>query len=284
MSADLLLDRDSPLYRTLAEAVEGRRCVFVAGLPGVGKSLLIQQLTLIAAEAGRGVHLLQWDVARGPFETPDILALYPEIDGITHPAIRKAAGLWVRQAVANWDRHHPGEADLLIGELPLIGSRLIEIVQQQGDAVEPLLAGPRSVFLVPVPAAGLRQAIERARAREMDTPRHERERANANLGVMQALWGEVIEVAERMGVPHEQTSAGYDPDTYAAVYVRLLHRREKRLLPLANLLPVRGSPYDVAAVASELLPTPLEVEQAIRAVEALPPGELERQVERWYIT
>src|SRR4051812_33410477 len=124
MPAELVLPRDSALYQALAGAARQRRCVFFAGLPGVGKSLLIQQVALLAREAGLQVHLLQWDVARGAFETPEILARYPEIDGITHAAIRKAAGLWVRQAVQAWDRQYADPSHLLIGEAPLVGNRL----------------------------------------------------------------------------------------------------------------------------------------------------------------
>src|SRR3954471_19004712 len=104
MTTASVLPQDSELYRRLYAAAVERRCVFFAGLPGVGKSLLLQQLSLIAHEAGRKVSLLQWDVARGSFETPEILARFPEVDGVTHAVIRKAAGLWARGAVATWDR------------------------------------------------------------------------------------------------------------------------------------------------------------------------------------
>ena len=68
----------------------------------MGKSLLLQQLTLMALEAGREVHLLQWDTARQVFETPR----YPLLDGATHPMVIKAVGLWLRQALVDWDRDH----------------------------------------------------------------------------------------------------------------------------------------------------------------------------------
>src|SRR5687768_2694168 len=100
MTDAAVVPRDSGLYRTLHRAATERRCVFFAGLPGVGKSLLLQQTGLIAAEAGRRVALLQWDVVRGSFETPEVLARYPEVDGVTHAVIRKAVGLWARGAVA----------------------------------------------------------------------------------------------------------------------------------------------------------------------------------------
>jgi MoxR-like ATPase len=49
-------------------ALAARRMVFVVGLPGTGKSLVVHQLVHVASAAGRAVHLLQWDVARPGFE------------------------------------------------------------------------------------------------------------------------------------------------------------------------------------------------------------------------
>ena len=53
----------------------------------------------MAHEKGRTVHLLQWDVTRASFEMPEVLARYPEIDGVSHAMIRKAMGLWARDGV-----------------------------------------------------------------------------------------------------------------------------------------------------------------------------------------
>src|SRR5688500_10788549 len=114
MAAELLLPRDSAIFEALDAAASERRCVFLAGLPGVGKSLLLQQLTILAAERGRLVHRLQWDVARGAFEPPEILRRYPEVDGGSHPAIRRAVGLWARDAVARWNRANADQRHLLL--------------------------------------------------------------------------------------------------------------------------------------------------------------------------
>src|SRR4051812_26851378 len=160
MTSASILSPDSELYRRLRVAATERRCVFFAGLPGVGKSLLLQQTSLIAQEVGRRVHLLQWDVARGPFETPELLGRYPETDGVTHAVIRKAVGVWARGAVAAWEQAQPDHEDILIGEVPLIGNRLIELVQRQTDEVEGLLAGEGALFLIPVPSREVRVAIE----------------------------------------------------------------------------------------------------------------------------
>lgn len=282
MFPEIILPRDSEPFRVLHRAAIERRGVFLAGLPGVGKSLLLQQLALIAAEAGRAVHLLQWDVARGAFETPAILARYPEVDGVTHAAIRKAAGLWTRRAVGRWDERHAAPREMLIGETPLIGNRLIELARQQDDAVEPLLAGGTTLFLIPVPSRGVRQVIEGARVREMARPLHERERGNAPPGVVRALWEELARAARHLGVAGLPSGGErYDPDVYLAVYRRLLRHRRTATLPITEVLPVRASAYDLT-VAGELIPSSHDVERAMAQVETLPEERLRREVEAWF--
>jgi hypothetical protein len=286
MTGASVLPPDSDLYRRLHHAAIERRCVFFAGLPGVGKSLLLQQIALLAQEAGRPVSLLQWDVARGSFETPAILARYPEIDGVTHAVIRKAAGRWARDAVLAWDRAHPDQREILIGEVPLIGNRLIELVQRHDDDVEGLLAGESTVFLIPVPSRAVRRAIEAARAREMAAPTNERELANALPTLVQALWEEVSRLARVLGVrqdgEHSGRAPGFDPDVYAGVYARLLRHRRAERLDIARVLPVQASVYDALGAARDLVPSPAEVARVLAEVEARPPAEIEREVEGWY--
>ena len=286
MTTASVLPADSELYRQLHQAATERRCVFFAGLPGVGKSLLLQQLSLIAHEAGRRVNLLQWDVARGPFETPEILGRYPEIAGVTHAAIRKAAGLWARGAVDVWDEGHPDRADMLIGEVPLIGNRLIELVQRHSDEVEALLAGADTLFLIPVPSREVRRAIEAARVREMTAPVHERERANAVPSLVQSMWEEIAALARELGVePSGDGSArepGFDPDVYAGVYERLLRHRHTQRLDVTSVLTVRASVYDALDAAVDLVPTPAEVARVMAEIEFRPEGEVEREVADWY--
>lgn len=283
MSGRSILPPHSALYGTLRQTATDRRCVFFSGLPGVGKSLLLQQLSLIAGEVGRRVHLLQWDVARGPFETPEILGRYPETDGVTHAVIRKAAGLWARRAVETWQRQHADPRTLLIGEVPLIGNRLIELVQRREDAVEALLAGEETAFLTPVPSREVRQVIEAARVRETASPLHERERANAVPTLVQALWEEVATVARELDVDGGAGVPGvYDPEVYAGVYQRLLRHRRAARLDVTTALPVQASVYDALADASELVPTPEEVERVMAEVEARPMAEVQREVADWF--
>lgn len=143
---NVIIPQNSDLYHTLNAAAQQRRIVLFAGLPGVGKSLYLQQLSLLAHENGRFLHSLQWDVSRLAFEVEAILSRYPEVDSITHPIIRKAVGLWARQGVQQWHEAHPDPRHMLVGEVPLVGNRLVELAQRQDDGVEPLLASEQTTF------------------------------------------------------------------------------------------------------------------------------------------
>jgi Mrp family chromosome partitioning ATPase len=48
-------------YNTLCELATEKKVVVFSGLPGQGKSFLVQQLAHIAASTGRTVHMLMWD-------------------------------------------------------------------------------------------------------------------------------------------------------------------------------------------------------------------------------
>ena len=75
--SEIILPTDSNIFITFQKLAAQQRMVFLAGLPGTGKSLLIQQLAIMAQQAGRVVDLLQWDVTRAAFETAAILQKYP---------------------------------------------------------------------------------------------------------------------------------------------------------------------------------------------------------------
>lgn len=251
---ELILDPAGALRRTIDRAVRGRRILVFAGLPGTGKSLLLQQAVLLAGRAGRGVHLLQWDVTRAAFETEANLRRYPQVGGVTHIAVRRAVGRWVRQGIADWRAAAP-PSGLLIGEAPLLGNRLIELAAPAPDAVEPLLRGEQTLFLIPVPSREVRRVIEAARARTARKPRHEREKEDAPPDVLRSLYREVELEAERMGIA-AAAGEGYDPDTYSRVFRRLLKDRNCEAQAVDEVLPVMGSVYDLDAVEGELAADP----------------------------
>jgi hypothetical protein len=278
----LILPPGSPVHRMLSGAVQNCKAIVFAGLPGVGKTLMLQQTALLSRAAGRPLHLLQWDVARQAFETPGILARYPEVEGTTHSAIRKAAGLWVRGAVADWAEVHRSDDALLLGEAPFVGNRLIELAWRESDAAERFLSAPTTQFIIPAPTLAVRRAIETLRAQEMERPRHVREAANAPPNLLALLMQELRAAGAALAVPGVRSEGGYDPDVYTAVYLRLLEHRHARALTIDECWPVVSSPYDLDIGVVELRPSPAEAAAALGRVEALGALELERAVRQWY--
>jgi hypothetical protein len=284
--AGLVVPEGSDVHRQLLALAGAARCVVFAGLPGTGKSLLIHQLGHLAAAAGRTVHLLQWDTARPAFEASPAGRRYPLRDGVTHEAIRKAVGLWVRGALRRWDDRHPDPGHLLVGEAPLVGHRFVELARVAEDGAEPLLSAATTRFVVPVPSREVRRFLETERARRAAAPLHPREREDAPPRVLQDLWRQLAGVAAARGVTAAPPAPPYDPDLYRDVYVRLLRHRRVDVLRVDARFPTEGlSVYDFAVAYREVLPTPEEAAAAIGEVERRypDPGALRREIERWYL-
>lgn len=281
----IILPKTSELYQIFEKVGREARIVFFAGLPGVGKSLLLQQFALIAHQNGRTIHTLQWDVTRSAFEdTPENQVNYPEIDGSTHPVIRKAVGIWARQGVLTWHQTHFDPAHLLVGEVPLIGNRLIELVKKEPDEVETLLAGETAVFILPVPSQAVRRVIESARNKSIANPQHEKELKDAQPNVLQAIWQDVARLGHELGfTPNKpQGLPPYDPSVYTAVYRHLLQHRHLQILPIQQQLTPKTSAYDLDIAASTLAATHEEVVQImnrLRTTWSL--SEIETQVSQW---
>jgi hypothetical protein len=274
----LLLGPDSVVGREFGRAAAECRCVFVAGPPGVGKSLMIQQLALIAQQRDRAVYLVRWDVARRVLETHPAWTCYPEVDAVTHPAIRWACGLWVRDAVLRWHLDHPESVSLLIGEAPLVGNRFVELAQRREDRAEDVLHAATTEFFVPVPSVTVRRAIQRCREQEMRQPRHEQERASATVGVLQDLWQEVQRASHALALPGARPGMDYQPLTYVELYKRLLHARRHTVLCINELFPVEVSAHQLGRIAGELTPSQDKARQLLSEVDSCEPGELERAV------
>ena len=271
MADPIILPSDWPVRQTLERLVAGGRILMLAGLPGVGKSLLVQQIACMAQRRGRPVFLLQWDVARGAFETPPILARYPEADGFTHAAIKRAAGLWSRGAVLRWHRTTAAPA-LLLAETPLVGGRLMELAAPRLDEAEPLLASEAVQFLLPVPTSEVRAVIEAARERSIKAPRHDRERGDAPPNVLRSLWEDVYReglAASAVAMP-PPGAIPYDPAAYRSVYLTWLRHRRVAVLEMDRLVSGPRSVYEVGPIAGELAPNPDEVDHVLREVELTP--------------
>ena len=255
--------------------------MFVAGLPATGKSTVVGRAVQLASDLGRAAHLLRWDVARLAFDTPEILARYPELAGVTHAAIRVAAGKWARGAVRAWHERNPGTEHVLIGETPLVGERFASLARRVEDGVEALLASDATLFLVPVPAPDVRAEIEASRARDMSGPDAGRDRASAPPHLVRSHWDDLVRVARALGLT-DRSPASYDPDLYADTYRHLLRRRHVSVMPLEEIVPGRAPAVSVVE-GVDLVPTEDQVAAAIADVERAGARDPERLAEEWYL-
>jgi hypothetical protein len=281
--SDRLIASRQDLDATLDWMARRHRVVFFAGLPGVGKSLYIRELARAAHALGCRVCSLQWDVARPAFVSSSIAARYPDREGIAHPMVRKGVGQWVRQAVLRWDRDNAGDRSLLIGEVPLIGHRLVELAQVHADDAEPLLTDARSLFATPVPSLAVRAAIERARQRTFTNPSNPRESEDAPVDVVRQSWNEIHALAVGMGIAERDgADPPFDPDAYAGVYRHLLRRRPALTLRVEVELAQTASVYDHDVQVTDIVPSHAEAEAIVARLEReLTPAEVETEISRW---
>lgn len=257
-----------------------RRCLVMVGVPGVGKSLWAQQAALIAIARGRSVTLLQWDVVRQPLEQPPYDERFPEVDGVTHPAIRLAVNAWTRGAVARWHATAPDDA-LLICETSLTEARLTDLANPINDGAEPLLSGETTLFVAPTPTAALREQISRQRERDSAEPRHENDRGSAPMNVLEESW----RALQLHGDPSTGATTGFDPDRYVAIYARLLRHRHFERLDINDAFTVPGSAFDLPSSIERLEIEPDEVESVITPFAVASRQELESSIPflgAWY--
>ena len=280
----LILRPGSTLFRDVERLALDAKIVVLCGIPGSGKSLMLGQLARLAHAAGRTVHLLQWDVARLAFETPAVLARFPEVDGVTHAVIRRAAGLWARSAVTEWRSIHGAADDLLAVEAPLVGGRFAELASPVDDVGEDELSLPDVRFVVVVPSVGVRREIERARNRTSASPGHARETADAAPQVVSGLWAEVLRAAGVIGI--STSGDGYDPRVYRRVYERALRRRGVEVLALDEVLPTGDrSAHDIGFRVKRLQPGREHAEELVDEVARMYPDAtvLDEHMDRWFL-
>ncbi len=253
-------------FEPLDLVLPGTRCIVVVGLPGTGKSFLVRRAARLAVAGGRTVHALQWDMVRLAWDTPEILARFPEVEGITHAAIRGALGLWVRGAMAEWFQSHAARGDLLLVEAPVIGGRFSELAKRVNDAVETHLADPRTLFIVVAPTIGLQQQLRQRRAAETHAGQQALERHNASLGVLDIQLAGVEQVARLWGSP-PRIPGVYDPDLYIEVMRAVLKHRHVLVVRPDSLDAERASVYDLGPETLRMRATDEEVARTIAAAE-----------------
>ena len=234
----LLVAADAGLYAHLQRLASAQRCVFFAGLPGTGKSLLSHQLTHLAHALGRTVHMLQWDMARPVFEASAAGQRYPVVHGVTHGVIRKAAGLWarvrcsgtsviLRPAICSSARHR-------LWAIASLNSH-VSVRMPLSHCADGLF---RRACAFPCRTASSARSCRPAARHAPPTRARTRRRATTSLD---DLWRHLARIAPALGVgaalPASAAEVPYDPTLYQAVYQRLLTQRQVLVWPMDTILP-----------------------------------------------
>ncbi len=275
---------DTKIGQKLRGAAAHCRILLIVGLPSTGKSLMLQQLIILASEAGRQVHTMQWDDARSAFETQDWLEVFPEVDNVTHPRIRKAVGLWVRGAVQNWCSVYSTSKDLLIVELPVIGGRFVELLQPHDDAPEAVLKSNDTLALVPVPTNEIRRVIAGFRAATSSEPRNDFEARDAPPHIVESQWAEARQLYIRWNSIEDvsEVDGQYQETICRSVFERLCRYRHMQILTIDREFPTKGSVYERDAPTKTVRATSDEVNAAFARLKHLFPGQsAERSIQNW---
>lgn len=219
-----IIPESSPVFQTLKKIALSAQGVVFSGLPGVGKSLYINQFKSIAAAEGRKITTIQWDIARKAFETPMISERFPMGAGTVHDGLKLSVGAWLLATVKDWLATTNKEALLLI-EAPLVGHRFIEIAQiQEDETLEQFFKSERFQVICPIPSKKVRAKIEADRAAQV--AEDAKVWTGAKPSVMLMLWKMICGIANEFGrnIPMDGQPP-YDPEVCEFVFGKVLKHR-----------------------------------------------------------
>ncbi len=281
-----LIPLHSPVYKNLELAAETAKAVVFSGLPGVGKSLYINQFQLIAAAKGKQVTVIQWDIARKSFETDEIFERFPMGDGTVHNGVKLGAGKWLIDTIKDWLKSHTSDEELLLIEAPLVGHRFIEVATIQEDTfLENFFRSPAFQIIVPIPSRRVRAKIEADRSAQISDDA--KVWSGAKPSVMLMLWKMVCGIANEFGrtIPMEGQPP-YDPEIYEFVFAKILQYRHFIPLHINEIYPIvivnESELHDTGSLAADAI-TANEYAKAI-ANQYPDLEEIDLVVNGWYLT
>ncbi len=279
-----IIPTSSLVYKSLEQAAITAKGLVFSGLPGVGKSLYINQFQKIAAAAGRNVTVIQWDIARKAFETPEIAKHFPMGDGVVHNGLKLSVGKWLLNTIKDWLSTNKKE-DLLLIEAPLVGHRFVELAKIQEDPIlEEFFKSESFQIIAPIPSKKVRAKIEADRAAQI--AEDAKVWSGAKPSVMLMLWKMICGIANEFGrnIPMDGQPP-YDPEIYEFVFGEILKHRHFVPLHIDEVFDVNitdekelhntGSLAADAATANQLAKDILEKYPTSKSVDEI--------VDTWYL-
>ncbi len=276
----------SSVFKTLTKAAKTAKVVVFSGLPGVGKSLYINQFQLIAQNIGKKVTVIQWDIARKSFESGKAAENFPMGDGVVHNGVKLSVGAWLMDTLKNWLDQHQTSDDLLLIEAPLVGHRLIELAKiQADDGMETFLKSEKVQFITPIPSTKVRSKIEEDRKAQV--AEDAKVWTGAKPSVMLMLWKMICGIANEFGknIPMEGQPP-YDPDIYEFVFRKILQHRQFIPLHIDEIYPISiGNEADLHNMGSLAADEETANQYAENILQQYPDlSAIDKIVDGWYLT
>lgn len=220
-----IIPKSSNIYLELKEIAESKKLVIFSGLPGVGKSLYIQEFQKIVNELKRPIDVIQWDVARKSFESEEIAKDFPMGEGTVHNGVKIMSGMWLMETIKKWNEANINNDRILLIEAPLVGHRFVELVHKTTDeSLETFLSSDKCVVVMPIPTKEVRTAIEDARRQQVDE--NAKVWSGAKPSVMLMLWKMTCGIANEFGMDIEMDGQPpYSSGIYEYVFAEILKHR-----------------------------------------------------------
>jgi putative phosphoesterase len=224
------IPESSNIFKKLKASAQSTKIVVFSGLPGVGKSLYVNQFKQLAQSLDKTVTVIQWDVARKAFETPEISQRFPTGESMVHNGLKLSVGKWLLDTVKSWLEVNEKGSGVLLIEAPLVGHRFVELAQRQEDSnLEAFLGSEACQFIVPIPSRKVREKIEADRKAQVSEDA--KNWSGAKHSVMELLWKMIGDIANTMGkqIPID-AQLQYEPEIYEFVFSKVLKHRH--MVPL----------------------------------------------------
>ncbi len=282
----MIIPSNHPIHHTFEQLAQSVKVIVFSGLPGFGKSLYVKEFNRIAEQHQRKVSIIQWDIARKAFETPEISAKYPIKDGMVHNGVKVAAGLWLIETLKQWLLDNTNENELLLIEAPLVGNRFVELAKvQENLSLETFLKSDQIQFVVPIPSVKIRQAIESAREKEV----HENAKDwySAKPSVMLILYKMVCGIANEFGADIDlRGQPPYDPKIVAQVFRRVLQHRHFIALHINDLFNIKFDSDSELHFSDGICADAITANHFGQLVEEQYPDEaiMNQVIDHWYRT
>jgi len=281
-----IIPKISPVHHKLSALADEARVVIISGLPGVGKSLYINEFYHLVKQKGREISLIQWDQARKAFESDEIFKEFPLVDGQVHNAVKLMAGAWIMDVMKDWITKNKENESVLLIEAPLVGHRFLElVVESDNKDLEKFLSSDKTRVVMPIPTVEIRTAIEAAR--EAQVKDDAKVWFGAKPSVVKILWKMTCEIAHLLGMDIELSEEpAYDPEVYSYVFQKVLKHRNFEPLIIDEIFKVGEQSESSLHSLESLVASAEEANNYAKSVKANYPSDSEINdiVDNWYNT